>query len=69
MKAISTSQIIAAFEKLQSEDPETFYNACGYGDDGVDIMHKFISGSYELGLIAGAKYAIEHLAELESMPR
>lgn len=60
----TTNQIIAAFEKLQSEGPQTFYNACGYGDEGVNILHPFMSGTYELGLIAGAKYALEHLANL-----
>lgn len=64
MKNISTDTICAVFKKLKAEDPKAFYNACGYGDDGVNIMNPFIAGAYELGLVAGAKYVLEHLTEL-----
>jgi hypothetical protein len=63
MTTLSTNEIIAEFAKLKAEDPEKFYMACGYGDRGVNMASPFISGSYELGLIAGAKYALEHLAK------
>ena len=55
-------EVIEAFQKVKQEDPQKFYNAMGYGDDGINIMHPFIGGSYELGLVAGAMYALEHLA-------
>lgn len=63
MNILSTEQIIDAFARLKAEDPEKFYKACGYGDQGVSAMRPFVSGSYELGLIAGAKYALDHLAQ------
>lgn len=57
---MTTDEIIESFERIKRERPDIFYQAMGYGDDGVNIMHDFVSGSYELGLIAGAKYALEH---------
>ena len=62
---MNANRIIEAFERLKADTPRSFYSALGYGDDEVDIMHPFISGSYELGLVAGAKYALEHLARVE----
>lgn len=57
---MTTEEIIQEFARIKKEDPERFYNAMGYGDDGVNIMNSFVSGSYELGLVAGAKYALDH---------
>ena len=61
---MTTEEIITAFETLKTEDPKTFYGACGYGDDGIDIdiLHPFYNDSYEIGLVAGAKYALDHWA-------
>lgn len=57
---MTTDEIIQAFQKVKAEDPKTYYNAMGAGDDGINIMHPFIGDSYALGLVAGAKYALEH---------
>ena len=65
MNILSTDQIIDAFARLKADEPEKFYNACGYGDQGVNVTHPFVSGSYELGLIAGAKYALDHLVQMK----
>lgn len=59
-----TKDLVEAFKKFQKEDPETFYTAMGYDGNGIDIMDSFFNGSYELGLIAGARYALEHLTHL-----
>ena len=53
------NEIISALEKIQAEDPKRFYDALGYGDQGVNVMNMFISGSYELGLVAGALWMQE----------
>lgn len=57
---MTTAEIIDAFEKVKQEDPKTYYNAMGYGDGGVGIMNNFVSDSYAMGLIAGAKWALDH---------
>lgn len=59
---MTTEEIIQEFVRIKKEDPKRFYNAMGYGDDGVNVMSSFVSGSYELGLVAGAKYALDHFA-------
>lgn len=51
---MTANEIIIALEKMKAEDPERFYKALGYGDHGACIMKQFVSGSYELGLVAGA---------------
>ena len=61
---MTTQDIINEFARIKKEEPEKFYHAMGYGDDGVNIMDRFVSGSYELGLIAGAKYALEHFTRV-----
>ena len=63
---MTTEEIIQEFVRIKKEDPERFYNAMGYGDDGVNIMNSFVSGSYELGLIAGARYALDYFASQRS---
>lgn len=60
---MTTDEIIQAFQKVKTEDPKTYYNAMGAGDDGINIMHPFIGDSYALGLVAGAKYALEHFTK------
>lgn len=62
---MTTGEIIQEFVRIKKEDPKRFYNAMGYGDDGVNIMSSFVSGSYELGLVAGAKYALDHMVKAE----
>lgn len=56
---MTVNEIISALEKIQAEDPKRFYDALGYGDQGVNVMNMFISGSYELGLVAGALWMRE----------
>jgi len=56
---MTVNEIISALEKIQAEDPKRFYDALGYGDQGVNVMNMFISGSYELGLVAGALWMQE----------
>ena len=56
---MTVNEIISALEKIQAEDPKKFYDALGYGDQGVNVMNMFISGSYELGLVAGALWMQE----------
>ena len=48
---MTTNEIIQAFQKVKTEDPKTYYNAMGAGDDGINIMHPFIGDSYALGLV------------------
>jgi len=62
MNPISAEQLITFFQRLRTEEPKIYYSACGYGDDGIDIMHSFYETSYDIGLVAGAKYALENLA-------
>ena len=62
---MTTDEIIQAFQKVKTEDPKTYYNAMGAGDDGINIMHPFIGDAYALGLVAGAKYALEHFTSLQ----
>ena len=67
-----TKDLIAIFQEVRQNDPATFYRSMGYDpsararfqDEGIDIMDPFFEGSYELGLIAGARYALEHLTHL-----
>jgi hypothetical protein len=61
---MTTDEIISALEEIKRTDPERFYNALGFGDEGANIMHSFVSGSYELGLIAGAKWMDELRSKL-----
>jgi len=56
---MTVNEIIVALEKMKAEDPERFYKALGYGDQGAGIMSRFVSGSYELGLVAGALWMQE----------
>lgn len=58
---MTTDEIISALEEIKQTDPERFYNALGFGDEGTNIMHGFVSGSYELGLVAGALWAFNLL--------
>ena len=58
---MTVNEIISALEKIQAEDPKRFYDALGYGDQGVNVMDMFISGSYELGLVAGALWMQEQM--------
>lgn len=58
---MTVNEIISALEKIQAEDPKRFYDALGYGDQGVNVMNMFISGSYELGLVAGALWMQEQM--------
>lgn len=60
---MTVNEIISALEKIQAEDPKRFYDALGYGDQGVNIMNRFISGSYELGLVAGALWMMDIFEE------
>lgn len=73
MNSVPAEQLITIFQRLRTEEPKIYYSACGYGDSGgngeIDIMDPFVSGSYELGLVAGAKYALEHLAFTEIVNR
>lgn len=61
---MTTQEIIKEFARIKKEEPEKFYKAMGYNDDGVNIMSSFVSGSYELGLIVGARYALDHFARV-----
>lgn len=60
---MTVNEIIAALEGMKTEDPERFYNALGYGDQGAGIMSRFVSGSYELGLVAGALWMLDIFEE------
>ena len=57
---MTTQEIIDEFARIKKEEPKRFYCAMGYCDSGIKILDPFYSGSYELGLVAGAKYALEH---------
>lgn len=54
---MTTEEIIQEFDRIKKEDPEYFYHALGCGHY---VMSDFVSGSYELGLVAGARYALDH---------
>ena len=58
---MKVNEIISALEEIKNNEPRRFHNALGFGDDGVDILHPFVSGSYELGLVAGALWAFNLL--------
>ena len=55
-------EIIRRFRELKETDPKAYYNAMGYGDEGVNVMDDFIGDAYALGLVAGALYALDHFA-------
>ena len=55
-------EIIRRFRELKETDPAAYYNAMGYGDEGVNVMDDFIGDAYALGLVAGALYALDHFA-------
>lgn len=59
-KEIKTRDIIDALEKMKERDPEKFYDGMGYE---LDLMDSFFGGSYEFGLVVGAKFALEKLSE------
>ena len=58
---MKVNEIISALQEIRDNDPRRFHNALGFGDDGVNILHPFVSGSYELGLVAGALWAFNRL--------
>ena len=37
---MTTDEIIQAFQKVKTEDPKTYYNAMGAGDDGIEKKEK-----------------------------
>ena len=53
---MTTDEIIGELAEIKRQDPEGFYNGLGLGDGGVHILDPFFSGSYELGLVVGAKW-------------
>ena len=57
---MTLTEIIEAFDKIKKEGPEKYYNAMGLGDDGINIMHDFFSTGYDLGVVAGAMYALDN---------
>ena len=60
---MTAKEVTEYFAKMKREDPETFYRALGTEAKGVDILDPFFGGSYELGIIAGALYALEHFTK------
>ena len=60
---MTTDEIIAEFARIKENEPKVFYNAMGYGDEDINLMHSFMGDSYSLGLVAGAKYALEHFID------
>ena len=57
---MTIEQIIAAFEQLRADDPEGFYLAFGNHPCDLFLKYSFFRGAYEMGLVIGAKYALEH---------
>ncbi|MBO4657937.1 MAG: hypothetical protein J5639_09220 [Bacteroidales bacterium] len=67
---MTTEEIIAAFDAIKKSEPKRFYNALGYSEPGqpveegkIDYMHPFFDGSYEVGLVIGARYALDHFVK------
>lgn len=61
-KTMTTQEIINHFEDIRKNNPRLYYGGLGAGADSF-VMNPFVSGSFELGLVIGAKYALEHFAK------
>lgn len=59
-KEIKTRDIIDALVQMKERNPEKFFDCLGYE---LDLMDSFYGGSYEVGLVVGAKFALEKLSE------
>lgn len=59
---MTTLEIINHFEQIRKNNPRLYYGGLGTGADSI-VMNPFVSGSFELGLVIGAKYALEHFAK------